>query len=580
MITNNQKIKSIAIGLFSIGLSSAINAQCLSIACPGNMTIAAANGSCSAVVNYSAPVVTSTCAVSTLTFNYTGSSQNYTVPAGVNSVTLSAWGAQGWSGSYIGGRGAYASGVLTVTPGQVLTIFVGGQGTVANGNFVPAGGGFNGGGNGQSNGASNAVGGGGGASDVRVGGIAFANRVIVAAGGGGSTNNTNCFGGDGGTLIGITGGSLAPYAPGTGGSQVAGGNVGGLLGIGGSGTGTMTPWNGGGGGGYYGGGASPQHCGGGGGSSYLGGVTGGTANPGIKTGDGIVTIKIGSYTLTQTAGLPSGATFSVGTTVQTFSVVDSFSNSTTCSFSVVVTDAQSPTITCPPDTSLCSAVVSSIAPVSILDNCVAPAVTYTLLGATTGTGTTNASGTFSVGVTTVTYKATDASGNTGTCSFSVTVKAIPSVSVAGGGTICAGNSTTLTASGANTYSWNTGSTSSSIAVTPTANANYTTVGTGTNGCVKTVTTSVVVDPCTGLNNSSITLSNLSVYPNPNNGEFTISTQIDMIITIENNLGQVVKTVSLNQSNNHKVSVSNLANGIYFVSNTGNNVAKQKIIVSK
>ena len=85
------------------------------------------------------------------TFSFTGGLQTYTVPAGVTSLTVSAWGAQGGSGAIggggvaggVGGLGAYATGTLAVTPGQVLNIFVGGQGATPTG-------GFNGGGSGGS----------------------------------------------------------------------------------------------------------------------------------------------------------------------------------------------------------------------------------------------------------------------------------------------------------------------------------------------------------------------------------------------------------------------------------------------
>ena len=82
--------------------------------------------------------------VQTETFNYTGAMQTWTVPAGVTSVTVEAWGAQGQTnagGNVAGGLGGYATGDLTVTPGQVLNIFVGGGGAQS------TAGGFNGGGN-------------------------------------------------------------------------------------------------------------------------------------------------------------------------------------------------------------------------------------------------------------------------------------------------------------------------------------------------------------------------------------------------------------------------------------------------
>ncbi len=224
-------------------------------------------------------------------FDYTGAVQTWVVPVGVTSIQIEAWGAQGWSGGNAGGLGGYAKGTLAVTPGQVLNLYVGGRGTVASIEAIPMGGGWNGGGHGQSNysGEPNSVGGGGGASDVRVGGTALTDRVIVAGGGGGATNNTDCWGGDGGGETGLTGGGS--FDPGTGGTQSAGGTIGGDLGQGGNATVGMTPWNGGGGGGYYGGGTSPAHGGGGGGSSYIDGVTGGTTTAGLRSGDGQIKIS-------------------------------------------------------------------------------------------------------------------------------------------------------------------------------------------------------------------------------------------------------------------------------------------------
>ena len=123
----------------------------------------------------------------TANFAYTGAAQTWTVPAGVTQVTLDLRGAQG-GGSYPcsgpreedGGLGGQTQGSLSVTPGQVLNLYVGGQAADV-GNVTPAPGGFNGGGDGGVYGA-----GGGGATDVRVGGTALANRVAVAGGGGGA----------------------------------------------------------------------------------------------------------------------------------------------------------------------------------------------------------------------------------------------------------------------------------------------------------------------------------------------------------------------------------------------------------
>ena len=159
------------------------------------------------------------------TFNFTGGIQTFTVPCGVDTVFLQTWGAQGGSGAVggsstsggAGGLGGYAEGFLPVTPGQVLNVFVGGQGATPTGGF-----------NGGANGGTQNAGGGGGASDVRVNGTAESDRVITGGGGGGG-GRAGCetagagvggAGGAGGGLAGANGGD----SPTSGG--VAGGGKG------------------------------------------------------------------------------------------------------------------------------------------------------------------------------------------------------------------------------------------------------------------------------------------------------------------------------------------------------------------
>ena len=63
------------------------------------------------------------------TYGYTGAVQYYTVPAGVTAVRIDAVGAGGGSGDGgPGGDGACMSGTFDVTPGEILTVIVGGQG--------------------------------------------------------------------------------------------------------------------------------------------------------------------------------------------------------------------------------------------------------------------------------------------------------------------------------------------------------------------------------------------------------------------------------------------------------------------
>ncbi|MFK7903699.1 MAG: PKD domain-containing protein, partial [Chitinophagales bacterium] len=88
--------------------------------------------------------------------------------------------------------------------------------------------------------------------------------------------------------------------------------------------------------------------------------------------------------------------------------------------------------------------------------------------------------------------ATDANGCTDTHQITVTVHDNPTANISGTLDICADESTTLTASGGVSYSWNTGSTNAAITVSPTSNTNYIVTAMDENGCTDTheVTVSV------------------------------------------------------------------------------------------
>ena len=70
---------------------------------------------------------------------YSGAPTTWTVPPCVTSITVTVSGAEG--GGTNGGNGAVVTGVINVTPGQTLTLNVGGSGGCP-------GAGYNGGGNG------------------------------------------------------------------------------------------------------------------------------------------------------------------------------------------------------------------------------------------------------------------------------------------------------------------------------------------------------------------------------------------------------------------------------------------------
>jgi hypothetical protein len=138
-------------------------------------------------------------------FFYTGTIVNWTVPNNVNSITITAKGAQGGSASngIAGGNGAIMQGTFSVTPGQVLSILVGQQPT-GTGTFY----------------------GGGGGTFVALGSnYTIATPLIVAGGGGGNNSATYTSSADATTST--TGQGPVPGTNGNGASSTTCGGGGG-----------------------------------------------------------------------------------------------------------------------------------------------------------------------------------------------------------------------------------------------------------------------------------------------------------------------------------------------------------------
>ncbi len=139
--------------------------------------------------------------------------------------------------------------------------------------------------------------------------------------------------------------------------------------------------------------------------------------------------------------------------------------------------------------------------------CRGSSATISASGATTynwNTGATTASITVTPTVTTNYFVAGITAGCSDTKTLSVTVKATPTIA-ATSKTVCTGSVATLTASGATSYTWNTGATTSSITVTPTVATNYTVAGTNTLGCTNTKTLSVTVNALPNVASTSATI---------------------------------------------------------------------------
>ena len=198
----------------------------------------------------------------TTTFTYTGADQTYVVPANITRITVYMWAAGGQgtttiNGSFYGGAGAYVQGVLAVTPGETLTIYVGQRGTPGP-TFAYKNGGYNSAGD-------LGTGTAGGRSGIA---RSSTNIVAVGAGGGGGGNGN---GGAGGISSGSAG---TGTNPGGGGTQSAGG------------TAASSSYNSGGVGQNFGGGTGPGAYGGSGGDGFYGGGGGAAFGSGQLGGGG------------------------------------------------------------------------------------------------------------------------------------------------------------------------------------------------------------------------------------------------------------------------------------------------------
>jgi len=472
------------------------------------------------------------------TLFFTGGEQNYTVPCGVTNLTIDAFGAKGANGTSgannsiggIGGFGGHAQGVLTVTSGQALSVFVGGQ---ASGGL----GGYNGGAIGGGSGPTLTGGGGGGATDVRLGGNAVSNRILVAGGGGGggtvgcqSPNANGGNGGAGGGGNGSNGNNATEGNLSAGGGSGAVGVNGGAFGIGCNGFYGLVGGDAVGELGGNGGNASSCCCfsffsipgGGGGGGGYLGGGGGG----GGTAGD--VGCNIDSK---GAGGGGAGGTNFVGSAFTSPVTVNGVNNGN----GYIVFSYENPIPSTPETTtfftSLCSGTTVSYE-VTPIPN--ATTYTWTVTGdlnIVSGQGTDSISVTGTGNSGTISVVAENSCGTSAPSTpVSITINQNPVLTIITGDfSVCPGDEVTLEATGADTYSWS-GGVENGTPFTPTATTTYTVTGENTTtGCTSELSQAVTVNP---VPNPTITSSepspfcageNVTLTGNPAGGTFSVTT---------------------------------------------------------
>ena len=237
-----------------------------------------------------ATVITFEYATAEAGVNTTGAPESYTVPVGITELIIEARGGDGAGANpstiVCGGSGALVRSTVGVSPGDVLTLYVGKGGFAGTGDSKGSKGGWGYGRGGNGDG----YGGGGGGGGTAV--LLNSSPLIIAGGGGGAARQVLRTGGNAGE------------SDGSGGSGYQSSASGGSLGSAGTGgDGGATPWVSGGNGGKHKG--APHIAGGGGGGGGYGGGAGGSRFYG---GGGGGSMAVGTNTIFSAA--PYGTLFS------------------------------------------------------------------------------------------------------------------------------------------------------------------------------------------------------------------------------------------------------------------------------
>ena len=206
------------------------------------------------------------------------------------------------------------------------------------------------------------------------------------------------------------------------------------------------------------------------------------------------TSPILSYTFTGATtgsgnGNGSGSDFNVGTTTVTVTATNGCGNPL-CSFDVMVSDNELPTITAPSDVTVCNGASITLGTPSTGDNCGVATVTN------------NAPGSYSVGTTVVTWIVTDIHGNTATATQNVIVNALPSANISASNGLaltCANPNTVLSVPtpGGTTQVWSQNGLFFATASNPLV----------TVGATYDVTVTVTATGCTANSSVTTTLNN-------------------------------------------------------------------------
>ncbi len=242
---------------------------------------------------------------------------------------------------------------------------------------------------------------------------------------------------------------------------------------------------------------------------------------------------------------------------------DGNGNSMDVSQNVLISDLTAPTATCPDDVNSCDGSVASIGLTDVSDNCATPTITYELSGATTGSGSGDASAEiFAPGITTVTYTLDDGNGNSSQCTFTVTHQVVDEI-------IVEVSEGTLIVENPGSYQWIScedmsvieGETGSSL--NPGVSGEYAVIV--TQGECSATSQCYSLD-YTGLEMNGIQ-DGIEVYPNPTQQFLNIKLgqeHTKLSIKVVNAAGQAVLVEEMDRASNTQLDLSRLETGIYLI----------------
>ena len=109
---------------------------------------------------------------------------------------------------------------------------------------------------------------------------------------------------------------------------------------------------------------------------------------------------------------------------------------------------------------------------------------------------------------------------------------------------------------------------------------WSSISTFTSGTVAGMITQEENNSYEANNDAELVDFTLDAYPNPNDGNFTISASFDGTFNIVNELGQLIQQVTITKESNYEAKVENVQRGVYFVTGIINNqIITKRIVVN-